>query len=77
MGLGLRGARAGPRGRRCSAVLLPVRRCLITSLVLALALGLPGNEPTWIGDELYVQRTESTENLSARHAVTWWRERWG
>jgi predicted HTH transcriptional regulator len=37
---------------------------------------LPRKEPTWIGDELYVRRTASTENLSARHAVAWWRERW-
>jgi len=34
-------------------------------------------EPTWLRDELYVRRTASTENLSARHAVAWWRERWG
>jgi serine/threonine protein kinase len=38
---------------------------------------LPRKEPTWLGDELYVRRTASTENLSARHAVAWWRERWG
>jgi predicted HTH transcriptional regulator len=37
----------------------------------------PRKEPTWLGDELYVRRTASTENLSARHAVAWWRERWG
>jgi len=37
----------------------------------------PRKEPTWIGDELYVRRTASTENLSARHAVAWCRERWG
>jgi serine/threonine protein kinase len=36
----------------------------------------PRKEPTWIGDDLYVRRTASTENLSARHAVAWWRERW-
>lgn len=38
---------------------------------------LPRKEPTWIADDLYVRRTASTENLSARHAVAWWRERWG
>jgi serine/threonine protein kinase len=37
----------------------------------------PRKEPTWIADDLYVRRTASTENLSARHAVAWWRERWG
>ena len=36
----------------------------------------PRQEPTWIGDELYVRRTASTENLPARRAVAWWRERW-
>jgi len=37
----------------------------------------PRKEPTWIADDLYVRRTASTENLAARHAVAWWRERWG
>jgi serine/threonine protein kinase len=37
----------------------------------------PRKEPAWLHDELYVRRTASTENLSARHAVAWWRERWG
>jgi serine/threonine protein kinase len=34
-------------------------------------------EPTWIRDELFVRRTASTEKLSARLAVAWWRQRWG
>jgi Protein kinase domain/Putative DNA-binding domain len=38
---------------------------------------LPREEPTWIGDELYVRCTASTERLSTRHAVAWWRQRWG
>jgi serine/threonine protein kinase len=37
----------------------------------------PRDEPTWIGDELYVRCTASTERLSTRHAVAWWRQRWG
>lgn len=37
----------------------------------------PREEPTWVGDELYVRRTASTKMLSTRHAVAWWRERWG
>jgi serine/threonine protein kinase len=37
----------------------------------------PRKEPTWVGDDLYVRRTASTENLPARHAVAWCRERWG
>jgi serine/threonine protein kinase len=38
---------------------------------------LPRQEPTWIGDELYVRCTASTERLSTRHAVAWCRQRWG
>jgi serine/threonine protein kinase len=38
---------------------------------------MPREEPTWIGDELYVRYTASTEKLSTRHAVAWWRQRWG
>jgi serine/threonine protein kinase len=38
---------------------------------------LPREEPTWVGDELYVRCTASTERLSTRHAVAWWRQRWG
>lgn len=34
-------------------------------------------EPTWVGDELYVRCTASTERLSTRHAVAWWHQRWG
>lgn len=34
-------------------------------------------EPTWIRDELFVRRTASTEKLSTRLAVAWWRQRWG
>ena len=37
----------------------------------------PREEPTWVGDELYVRCTASTEKLSTRHAVAWWRQRWG
>jgi serine/threonine protein kinase len=37
----------------------------------------PREEPTWVGDELYVRCTASTERLSTRHAVAWWRQRWG
>lgn len=37
----------------------------------------PREEPTWVGDELYVRYTASTERLSTRHAVAWWRQRWG
>jgi predicted HTH transcriptional regulator len=37
----------------------------------------PREEPTWIGEELYVRYTASTEKLSTRHAVAWWRQRWG
>lgn len=37
----------------------------------------PRDEPTWIGDELFVRRTASTEKLSTRDAVAWWRQRWG
>lgn len=32
--------------------------------------------PTWIGDELWVRRTASTQKLSAKDAVAWCRERW-
>jgi hypothetical protein len=38
---------------------------------------LPREEPTWIGEELYVRYTASTQKLSTRHAVAWWRQRWG
>jgi predicted HTH transcriptional regulator len=34
-------------------------------------------EPTWVGEELYVRYAASTEKLSTRHAVAWWRQRWG
>jgi serine/threonine protein kinase len=34
-------------------------------------------EPTWIGDELWVRRTASTQKLSTKEAVAWCRERWG
>jgi serine/threonine protein kinase len=34
-------------------------------------------EPTWIGDELWVRRTASTQKLSIKEAVAWCRERWG
>lgn len=37
----------------------------------------PREEPTWVGEELYVRCTASTEKLSTRHAVAWWRQRWG
>jgi serine/threonine protein kinase len=37
----------------------------------------PCKEPAWVGDELYVRCTASTEKLSTRHAVAWWRQRWG
>jgi Protein kinase domain/Putative DNA-binding domain len=37
----------------------------------------PREEPTWIGEVLYVRYTASTEKLSTRHAVAWWRQRWG
>lgn len=33
--------------------------------------------PTWIGDELWVRRTASTQKLSTKEAVAWCRERWG
>lgn len=33
-------------------------------------------EPTWIGDELWVRRTASTQKLSAKESVAWCRERW-
>jgi hypothetical protein len=36
----------------------------------------PRKEPTWVGDELYVRCTASTEKLSTRHALAWWRQRW-
>jgi len=34
-------------------------------------------EPTWVGDDLYVRCTASTEKLSTRHAIAWCRQRWG
>lgn len=37
----------------------------------------PRQEPTWLGDELYVCCTASTEKLSTRHAIAWYRQRWG
>jgi predicted HTH transcriptional regulator len=37
----------------------------------------PSREPTWIGDDLYVRGTASTEKLSTRHALAWCRQRWG
>ena len=37
----------------------------------------PREEPTWVGEELYVRCTASTEKLSTRHAMAWWRQRWG
>lgn len=33
-------------------------------------------EPTWIGDELWVRRTASTQRLSTKESVAWCRERW-
>jgi serine/threonine protein kinase len=33
-------------------------------------------EPTWMGDELWVRRTASTQKLSAKESVAWCRERW-
>lgn len=44
---------------------------------IAVITCLPRDEPTWVGDELYVRCTASTERLSTRHAVAWWRQRWG
>jgi serine/threonine protein kinase len=44
---------------------------------IAIIKCLPRQEPTWVGDELYVRCTASTERLSTRHAVAWWRQRWG
>ena len=35
------------------------------------------DEPTWIGDGLFVRRTASTEKLTTRLAVAWSRQRWG
>jgi serine/threonine protein kinase len=37
----------------------------------------PSKEPVWLGDDLYVRRTASTEKLSTRHALAWCRQRWG
>ena len=37
----------------------------------------PSKEPTWLGDDLYIRRTASTEKLSTRHAVAWCHQRWG
>ena len=37
----------------------------------------PRQEPTWVGDELYIRCTASTEKLSTRHALAWCRQRWG
>src|ERR1700691_4393694 len=37
----------------------------------------PREGPTWVGEELYVRCAASTEKLSTRHAVAWWRQRWG
>jgi serine/threonine protein kinase len=34
-------------------------------------------EPTWLGDQLYVRFTASTERLSTRQAVAWCHQRWG
>ncbi len=36
----------------------------------------PRQEPTWLGDELYVRCTASTEKLSTRHALAWCRQKW-
>lgn len=33
-------------------------------------------EPTWIGDELWVRRTASTQKLSTKESVAWCREQW-
>jgi len=37
----------------------------------------PNKEPTWLEDKLYVRCTASTEVLSTRQAVEWYRQRWG
>ncbi len=37
----------------------------------------PGRDATWIGSDLFVRRTASTEKLSAKDAVAWCRQRWG
>jgi serine/threonine protein kinase len=37
----------------------------------------PSKEPTWLEDKLYVRCTASTEVLSTRQAVEWYRQRWG
>lgn len=42
---------------------------------IAMIKCLPRKEPTWVGDELYVRYTASTQRLSTRHAVAWWRQR--
>jgi len=36
----------------------------------------PREEPTRVGDELYVRCTASTKRLSTRDAVAWYRQRW-
>ena len=43
---------------------------------IAIARCSPSKEPTWLGDDLYVRRTASTEKLSTRHAVAWCHQRW-
>jgi hypothetical protein len=34
-------------------------------------------EPTWLGDELFIRCTASTVKLTVKEAVAWARERWG
>jgi serine/threonine protein kinase len=47
------------------------------SRTIAIVQCSPSREPVWIGDDLYVRRTASTEKLSTRHAVVaWCRQRW-
>lgn len=34
------------------------------------------DQPTWLGEDLFVRQTASTERLSTKKAWAWWQERW-
>jgi predicted HTH transcriptional regulator len=44
-------------------------------LTIAMVRCSKREEPTWLGDDLFVRRTASTVKLSTRHALAWCRER--
>jgi serine/threonine protein kinase len=43
---------------------------------IAIIRCLKRDEPTWLGDDLFIRRTTSTKKLATRDAVAWCRQNW-